>query len=379
MLRHASASLFVMSAAVFMTASESTEALSFQPAANGLRIAHFVEQRHAGRTLTLAARDIPVVDRVDVVVVGGGVAGAMAALSAANEDLSVILIEPRNYFGFEFAAAGLTHTAKHRPASGFTLVDAFYQRWGKDVQIGERLNTTRLKRVLHEAVAAEPRITPHFYTICSGAVMRGTRIGGVVIYNRLGRQIVLAKAVVDATADARVSAAAGAQQATTLHGENTARRTVRLHCDVSLPPGAVEVPGELGLLNDQILVRRNGDCVLEYEFPVTFEGLSAHDCSRAQIDSWRKGEAVLKFVEVTGGHFQSTRNPRMVFVRSRSSFFTPPNAALRHFPCGQSIRTATSARGRRLYASGCRRFGGHRTDPISVFHVGWPSSPIVCR
>ena len=307
MLCHAMVFLIVTSAAAFTEASEPKETLAPQPASDGLRIARFVEQPDTGQTVTLASRDVPVVDRADVVVVGGGVAGAMAALSAADRDLSVILIEPRNYFGYELAAPALTHTSSYQAVSRFALVDAFFQRWGKGVQNGERLNTSRLKQVLHEAVAAEHRIKPYLYTICSGAVMRGTRIGGVVIYNRSGRQIVLARAVVDATADARVSAAAGAQLASPVQDNNTARRTVRLHCDISLQPGVLKVPGKLGLLNDQILVHGNSDCVLEYAFAVNLGRFSARDCSRAQADSWRKGHAVVKYVDESLGAISNQR------------------------------------------------------------------------
>ena len=289
--------LLVTAAAALVVASEPIEASATQLAASDLRIVPYVDRRALGQTVTQAACDIPIVDQADVIVVGGGVAGTMAALSAADRGLSVILVEPRNYFGYELTAPALTRCSPYRAASGFVLVDAFFQRWGKGVLNGERLDTLRLKRALHEAVAAERRIKPYLYTICSGAVMSGTRICGVVIHNRSGRQIVLASAVVDATADARVSVAAGAELASPREGDNTAWRTVRLHCDVSLRPGVLETPGKLGLLNDQILVHRDGDCVLEYAFSVKLGKLLARDCSRAQTDSWRKGYAILKYVD----------------------------------------------------------------------------------
>jgi NADPH-dependent 2,4-dienoyl-CoA reductase/sulfur reductase-like enzyme len=311
-----------MSAAAFTVASGSSAMSAVQPA-DGLRIAPYVEQRYSGPTVTQGAREVPIVDRADVVVVGGGVAGVMAALSAAHADLSVILIEPRNYFGYEFTAPALCRSPPYRALSDFALVEAFFKRWGKGVQNGERLNTLRLKRVLHEAIASEGRIKPYLYTICSGVVMRGARIGGVVIYNRSGRQIVLAKTVVDATADARVSAAAGAELSGPLEGKITARRTIRLRCEVSLPAGALGVPGELGLLHDQILVHRNGDCVLQYALAVNLGESFARDCSRAQADSWHKGQAILKHVDESLGAIPDGRAahgwfsfaPEVVFSR----------------------------------------------------------------
>jgi ribulose 1,5-bisphosphate synthetase/thiazole synthase len=272
-----------------------------EPAVDGLRIVPYVEQWNSGQTVARAAREIPVVDKSDVVVVGGGVVGVMAALSAAERDLSVILIERRNYFGYELTASARPRSSAWRTPSGFPLADAFYQQWGKGVQDDERLNTPQLKRVLHETVAAEPRIRPLLYTICSGAVMRGERTCGVEIYSRSGRQVLLARAVVDATPDARVSVPAGAKLANVLEGGNTASRTVQLRCDVSLQPGILKVPSALGLSNDQILVHRNGDCVLEYAFPVKLGRSLTRDHSRAQADSWQKGSAVLEYLDQSLG------------------------------------------------------------------------------
>lgn len=45
------------------------------------------------------ARDIPVKDEVDILVVGGGPSGIMAARAAAGKGLNVMLIESRGYVG----------------------------------------------------------------------------------------------------------------------------------------------------------------------------------------------------------------------------------------------------------------------------------------
>ena len=45
------------------------------------------------------ARDIPVKDEVDILVVGGGPSGIMAARAAAGKGLKVMLIESRGYVG----------------------------------------------------------------------------------------------------------------------------------------------------------------------------------------------------------------------------------------------------------------------------------------
>lgn len=45
------------------------------------------------------ARDVPVKDEVDILVVGGGPSGIMAARAAAGKGLKVMLIESRGYVG----------------------------------------------------------------------------------------------------------------------------------------------------------------------------------------------------------------------------------------------------------------------------------------
>ncbi|MGO7420774.1 FAD-dependent oxidoreductase, partial [Rhizobium ruizarguesonis] len=57
-------------------------------------------------TIHQPARDIKVVDRSDVVVVGGGPAGISAAVSAARNGASVTLLERYPYVG-GLAAGGM--------------------------------------------------------------------------------------------------------------------------------------------------------------------------------------------------------------------------------------------------------------------------------
>lgn len=50
-------------------------------------------------TVREPARDIPVRASADILIVGGGPAGLMAAQAAAGEGLKVMLIESRGYLG----------------------------------------------------------------------------------------------------------------------------------------------------------------------------------------------------------------------------------------------------------------------------------------
>ncbi|MGE1157104.1 FAD-dependent oxidoreductase, partial [Pseudomonas kitaguniensis] len=61
--------------------------------------AAYLEANEMTSIIELPARGVKVVDRSDVVVVGGGPAGISAAVSAARNGASVTLIERYPYLG----------------------------------------------------------------------------------------------------------------------------------------------------------------------------------------------------------------------------------------------------------------------------------------
>lgn len=88
-----------------------------------LRIVHVNRSAAEMRHIEQGPCAVPVIAQVDVVVAGGGVAGVTAALQAASEGLSVVLVESRNYFGCELAASELPTTMAYEPIPGFALAD----------------------------------------------------------------------------------------------------------------------------------------------------------------------------------------------------------------------------------------------------------------
>jgi NADPH-dependent 2,4-dienoyl-CoA reductase/sulfur reductase-like enzyme len=69
-------------------------------------------------------RDLPVVGQADVVVAGGGVAGVAAALRAADEGLSVLLLESRNRLGRELTATYQCRAVAQAPPDSSPLGNA---------------------------------------------------------------------------------------------------------------------------------------------------------------------------------------------------------------------------------------------------------------
>ena len=166
-------------------------------------------------------RTVPVRGDYDVLVVGGGPAGFIAAIAAAREGLKVAVVESRSFMGGNLTIGlpilgflgqkknqiikGLPqkfidrmrarHAAsEHRPCPlhmGITLVEP------------EAVKTVVLE-MLHEA-----GVEIFLHTFCAGVVMEGARIRGIITESKSGREAILGRVVIDCTGDADVAYRAG--------------------------------------------------------------------------------------------------------------------------------------------------------------------------
>ena len=283
--------------AVLLTAAAfALPSLSAEPA--GLTISHFSRPSPALAAIEQSERDLPVVDQADVVVAGGGVAGVAAALRAAEEDLSVILIESRNSLGQELTATYQCNGAAQPPADSAPLAQSIYTELVKaGVAAKNRLNPLKLRSYLHKKVVRSQQIQTYLFSLAGGTVGRGKQVCGVVFTGRSGRQIVLARAVVDATPDARIAAAAGAKFLRGMEGEKTARRFVAARRPKSLPLGRLPVPAETGLDRTRVTVH---DGFLELCVKTQFGADVARDLSALQALTFEQSFALRDHQERAG-------------------------------------------------------------------------------
>lgn len=206
-------------------------------------------------TLTVreAAREAPVADRSDVVVVGGGPAGLAAAVSAARNGASVTLLERYPYLGglasggmvlvlddmtngAEVTVTGLCLEMIERmrawglcvtppeadlmPGTRETL-PAWHRwaRWGlfdfhtpsmpHPVCFSAAFDPDGFKRASY-AMTGEAGVKLRLHSWFSSAIVEDGRIRGVVCETKEGRQAILGDVVIDATGDLDVAASAGA-------------------------------------------------------------------------------------------------------------------------------------------------------------------------
>jgi hypothetical protein len=157
----------------------------------------------AWERLPAGARQLPVLGRWDVVVVGGGVSGAPAAIGAARQGVSTLLIEVHYALG-GVGTLGAISSYCHGYRAGFTAEVPGTSNW----PIEERAEWWR-----KTALAAGAEIW--FGTLGCGALVEEGRVSGVVVATPYGRGAILAGTVIDATGNADIAAAAGAACVTT--------------------------------------------------------------------------------------------------------------------------------------------------------------------
>lgn len=172
-------------------------------------------------TVQEAEISLPVRKKTDVLVIGGGPSGLIAAQAAAEDDLDVTLIETRSFVGGNMTIGlpvlgflgekgnqiikGLPQkfidrlikkdaASEHRPCPlhmSITLVEP------------EIVKTTGLEALMDQGVDV------YLYTLCVGVIKEDDDLKGVIIESKSGREAILAKTVIDCSGDADVALKAG--------------------------------------------------------------------------------------------------------------------------------------------------------------------------
>jgi hypothetical protein len=165
------------------------------------------------------SREIPIVDEVDVLVVGGGPAGIAAATAAARAGARTTLVERYGYLG-GMATGGLV-----------LYMDGLFDRQGERCIGGlqwealERLRAigglaedtstslhvdSELFKVVADEMCTESGATLRLHSWAVDALHHNRSVTGVVVESKSGREAILSRACVDATGDGDIAARAGA-------------------------------------------------------------------------------------------------------------------------------------------------------------------------
>ncbi|TCD15397.1 FAD-dependent oxidoreductase [Oricola cellulosilytica] len=205
-------------------------------------------------TIAEAAREVPIADRSDVVVVGGGPAGISAAVSAARNGASVTLLERYAYLGglasggmvlvlddmhndTEITVQGICMEMIERMRSwglcvtppdaermpGVRETDAMWRKWSRwglfdfhtqsmphPVCFSAAFDPDGYKRASY-VMTGEAGVKLRLHSWFSSAIVEDGRIKGVICETKEGRQAILGDVVIDTTGDLDVAAGAGAK------------------------------------------------------------------------------------------------------------------------------------------------------------------------
>ncbi len=174
-----------------------TSTVGYQP---GLDVSEALDGHrpyHIYPTVRQESNDLPIWGAYDVIVVGGGSAGAPAAIGAARKGAKVLVIEALGILG-GVGTNGIGHFYQGY-THGFAM--EYPVAWWKSV---------------HKAEWLFDEIAKHsgeiwFNTLACGTVKNGNRVCGVVVATPMGRGAVTGTVIIDATGDGDISYWAGAE------------------------------------------------------------------------------------------------------------------------------------------------------------------------
>ena len=166
--------------------------------------------RHATHTLGDVETALPVLDEVDVLVVGGGTGGAPAGIAAARQGARTLVLESLAGLG-GVGTLGMISVYYHGYREGFTaeVTEGLYEM-SPDPSVRKGMwrpdhKAEWLRRQIRDAGGEA-----WFHACVTGVVKRGDDVTAAVVATPFGSGLVRTKQVIDATGNADVAALAGA-------------------------------------------------------------------------------------------------------------------------------------------------------------------------
>ncbi|MBN1673683.1 MAG: FAD-dependent oxidoreductase [Kiritimatiellae bacterium] len=184
------------------------------------------------KSITENAQKLPVMAEADVAVLGGGVAGRAAAVTAARAGAKTVLVERFGFCG-GLATGGLVYYywvmddgRGHNVVRGLSTeilrrlagMGALWVHpaWRGRTKVSERAGIRNAPRfdpeamkLLADRMLRESKVKVLYHAFAGSPVVRGGRIRAVPIEAKSGRKALVARVFVDATGDADLAARCG--------------------------------------------------------------------------------------------------------------------------------------------------------------------------
>lgn len=158
-----------------------------------------------------------VLTSVDVVVVGGGTAGVMAAISAAREGKKTAIIETFGSLGGSSTNGLVTPTMSLKMGADVQNSPLTVELDRRALEAGIMVRNKECRhydplalKTLYETMVAETGVEIYLYTTLLGVQKDGDRIVGVFVRDKGGIHVVEGKMFIDCTGDGDLSVMAGA-------------------------------------------------------------------------------------------------------------------------------------------------------------------------
>lgn len=176
-------------------------------AGTGLGVNPAFSSERNGNVIKEDARKIPIMEKTDVIVCGGGPAGFAAAVSAARSGATVRLIELQGFLGGVWTAGLMTHFIDSEGKGGlmYELLDA--QKHANVVQA--RYFDPEITKLWLEKFCMDAGVLPIYHTRVVAAIKEKGRLTTVITENTSGRQAWQADVFIDATGNGDLAALAG--------------------------------------------------------------------------------------------------------------------------------------------------------------------------
>jgi NADPH-dependent 2,4-dienoyl-CoA reductase/sulfur reductase-like enzyme len=166
-------------------------------------------------------RELSVLHTTDVLVVGGGPAGICAAIAAKRAGADVTIVERYGHFGGLWTGGLVLLVIGHIVKGGKQVCQGIGEEMMRRLDkmdgaivdrrpgVGPTVDAEAVKYLMVEMIE-EAGIKVYLHCMGVDSIVNGKTVHGAVFESKSGRQVILAKNVVDATGDGDLFASAGA-------------------------------------------------------------------------------------------------------------------------------------------------------------------------
>ncbi len=170
--------------------------------------------------ITEPQRQIPVFAVTDVLVVGGGPAGTAAAIAASRTGAETWLVERYNHLGGLWTGGLVlpllsTHAVDRNRNMKQVIYGLGDEMWQRLKAIGMSISDVNpvidpeAGKYVLEKMIIDAGVKLLYHTYAAGVLMDGRRVTGVIMENKSGRSVILAKVIIDCTGDGDIFHFAG--------------------------------------------------------------------------------------------------------------------------------------------------------------------------